>query len=133
MSYYIQIPIRLFTYYDKQIFIWGINFGGGVLHWFAVHTLTGIFYLVLLPLTGILTIIGFWKENETGKKLMNANFVLLLVIMLYSIIGIPIYSEEILGVQFGYFDIFLYLNYGFFILLINLVYAIIGYIKHPIQ
>jgi hypothetical protein len=113
--------------------MWGINGGGGVLHWFAIHSLTGIFFMVLLPLSGILTIFGFWKEDQTGKKLMNANFILLLVIMLYSIIGIQIYSEEIIGVQFGYFDIFLYLDYGFYLLLLNVIIAAISFWKHPLE
>ncbi|NVM34660.1 MAG: hypothetical protein HWN81_03630 [Candidatus Lokiarchaeota archaeon] len=130
---YERLPIQLFTFQDRQLFIWGMETSGVFQNWFEINILTGIFFLVLLPLTGILTIFGFWRENQTGKKLMNANFILLFVILLYSIIGIPIYSEEILGVQFSYFNIFLYLNYGFFILLINIIFAIIGYIKHPIQ
>lgn len=133
MNCYERIPIQLFTYQDKELFIWGIVTNGVFQNWFEVNILTGILFLVLLPLAGLLTIIGFWKENKTGKKLMNVNFVLLLVILPYSIIGIPIYSEEILGVQFSYFDIFSHLNYGFFILLINLILALIAYIKHPIQ
>jgi len=130
---YIRIPIQLFTYQDKELFIWGMVTNGIFQNWFDLNILTGIIFLVLLPLTGIVTIFGFWKESQTCKKLMNVNFVLLLVILLYSIIGIPIYSEEILGVQFNYFDIFSHLNYGFFILLINLILALIAYIKHPIQ
>ena len=130
---HVRIPIQLFTFQDNELFIWGMVPNGVFQNWFEVNILTGIFFLVLLPLAGILTIFGFWKENKTGKKLMNANFILLLVILLYSIIGIPIYSEEILGVQFNYFDIFSHLNYGFFILLINLILALIANIKHPIQ
>ena len=133
MNCYERIPIQLFTFQDRQLFIWGMETSGVFQNWFEVNILTGIFFLVLLPLAGILTIFGFWKENKTGKKLMNANFIFLLVILLYSIIGIPIYSEEILGVQFSYFDIFSHLNYGFFILFINLILALIAYIKHPIQ
>lgn len=130
---YERIPIQLITYQDNQLFIWGIVTDGVFQNWFEVNVLTGIFFLVILPLAGILTIFGFWKENQTGKKLMSVNFIGLLLVLLYSIIGIPIYSEEILGVQFGYYDIFLYINYGYFILLVNLIFATIGYIKHPIQ
>ncbi len=130
---YIRIPIQLFTYEDKQLFFWGIETNGTLQNWFEVNFLTGLFLLILTPLAGFLNIIGFWRENDTGKKLMNANFIILLVIFLYIIIGIPIYSEEIIGVQFGYFDIFYYLNYGFFILIINLIIAGIGSGKHPIK
>ena len=131
---YIKIPIQLFTYQDKQLFLLGVETNGSFQFWFEINFLTGIFLTILAPLAIFLNLFGFWRENKTGKKLMNANFVLLLAILLYSIIGIPVYSEEILGVdQFGYFDIFYYLNYGFFILLINVVIAGIGFGKHPIQ
>ncbi len=133
LNSYIRIPIQLFTYEDKQLFFWGIETNGTLQNWFEVNFLTGLFLLILTPLAGFLNIIGFWRENDTGKKLMNANFIILLVIFLYIIIGIPIYSEEIIGVQFGYFDIFYYLNYGFFILIINLIIAGIGSGKHPIK
>ena len=130
---YIRIPIQLFTYEDKQLFFWGIQSNGNFQLWFDINYLTGIFFIILTPLAIVLNILGFWRENKVGKKLMNANFILILVILLYSIIGIPIYSKEILGVQWGYFDIFLYLNYGFFIMLINLIVAGIGFVKHPVQ
>ncbi len=133
VNVHVRIPIQLFTYETKQIFIWGLKTDGNFQLWFDIHFLTGVFFIILTPLAGILTTIGFCKENNTGKKLMNANFVLLLAVFLYASIGIPIYSEEILGVQFGYFDIFFYLNYGFFIILLNLIIAVIGYWKHPIQ
>ena len=73
------------------------------------------------------------REDQTGKKLMNANFIILLVIFLYTITGIPIYSEEIFGNKFGYFEIFFYLKYGFYILLINIIIAGIGYFTHTIK
>ncbi len=130
---YTRIPIQLFTYEEIQIFFWGIISNGTFRLWFDVNFLTGIFFLIFTPLAALFNLFGFWKENTTGKRLMNLNFVLLLTILLYSIIGIPIYSQEILGYQLGYFDIFFYLNYGFFILLINVIIAGIGYIKHPIQ
>lgn len=130
---HIRIPIQLFTYEDKQLFFWGIQSNGNFQLWFDINYLTGIFFIILTPLAIVLNILGFWRENKVGKKLMNANFILILVILLYSIIGIPIYSKEILGVQWGYFDIFLYLNYGFFIMLINLIVAGIGFVKHPVQ
>ncbi len=130
---YIKIPIQLFTFEDKQLFFWGIQSNGIFQFWFSINSLTGIFFIILTPLAILSNMLGFWRENKIGKKLMNANFVLLLIIFLYSIIGIPIYSGEILGSQFGYFDIFLYLNYGFFLLLINVIVAGIGFGKHPIQ
>ena len=130
---YTRIPIQLFTYEEIQIFFWGIISNGTFRLWFDVNFLTGIFFIIFTPLAALFNLFGFWKENTTGKRLMNLNFVLLLTILLYSIIGIPIYSQEILGIQFEYFDIFFYLNYGFFILLINVIIAGIGYIKHPIQ
>ncbi len=130
---YTRIPIQLFTYEEIQIFFWGILSNGTFRLWFDVNFLTGIFFLIFTPIAAISNLFGFWRENKTGKRLVNANFVLLLIVLLYSIIGIPVYSDEIIGIQFEYFDIFYYLNYGFFILLINVIIAGIGYIKHPIQ
>ncbi len=129
----VKIPIHIFAYENNEIFFWGIIANGNFQFWFNINILTGIFLLILTPLAAVLNIFGFCKENKTGKKLMNANFVILLIIFLYIIIGIPIYSEEIFGIQFGYFDIFLYLNYGFFILLINVIIAGIAYFTHPIK
>jgi hypothetical protein len=133
LNSYTKIPIQLFTYQEQQLFFWGIKTGTTFRLWFEINFLTGIFLIFLTPLASILNIFGFWRENKTGKKLMNANFVLLLVVLLYSIIGIPVYSNEIVGIQFGYFDIFYYLNYGFYILLINVIIAGIGFLKHPVQ
>lgn len=133
VNFHVRIPIQLFTYHNNQLFIWGIMTNGAFRIWFEVNILTGIFFIVLLPLAAVLVLFGFWQENQTGKKLILINFIILLTILLYSIIGIPIFSQEILGIQFGYLEIFLYLNYGFCILLLNLIIAALGYWKHPIE
>ncbi|MHA2008335.1 MAG: hypothetical protein ACXABO_04170 [Promethearchaeota archaeon] len=133
VNFKVKVPIQLFTYEDTQIFIWGIKTSGTFHLWFDVNFLSGIFLIFLTPLAGLLTIVGFCKENRVGKRLMNFSFVLMLAVLLYSIIGIPIYSEEILGFQFGYFDIFYYLNFGFYILIINTILIGIGYKFHPME
>lgn len=133
VNYQVKIPIQLFTFQDKQIFIWGIKTNGSFQLWFDVNFLSGIFLIILTPLACILTIVGFCKENRVGKRLLNFSFILTLAVLLYSVIGIPIYSDEILGVQFGYFDIFFYLSFGFYILLINTILTGIGYKFHPIE
>lgn len=129
----VKIPIHIFAYENNEIFFWGIIANGNFQFWFNINILTGIFLLILTPLAVIFTFFGMCREDQTGKKLMNANFIILLVIFLYTITGIPIYSEEIFGNKFGYFEIFFYLKYGFYILLINIIIAGIGYFTHPIK
>ena len=63
---------------------------------------------------------------------MSYNFLSLLFIILYSILGFTIYSEEIFGVKFGLLEVFSYLDYGFYILLLNLILSFIAFIKHPL-
>ncbi|MFX0155240.1 MAG: hypothetical protein ACFE9Q_12030 [Candidatus Hodarchaeota archaeon] len=101
--------------------------------WFEINLLTGVLFIVLMSLAAIVVLVGFWKENKTGKKLILVNFIVLLTILLYLIIGIPMLSQEIFGTQIDYLDIFIYLNYGFYILLLNLIFAAISYWKHPIE
>ncbi|MFX1572236.1 MAG: hypothetical protein ACFFB0_05770 [Promethearchaeota archaeon] len=133
ISALVKVPIHIFAYENDEIFFWGIKMDGNFQFWFNINLLTSIFLIILTPLAALLNIFGFSRENIAGKKLMNANFVILLIISLYIIIGIPIYSKEIFGIQFGYLDIFFYLNNGFFILLINVIIAGIAYFTHPIK
>jgi len=133
LSSFVRFPLELFSYGDRQIFLWGIIIGDELYLWFEINVLSFIFLFLISILTVILSIVGSIKENPTGKRLINFSLIALIFILLYSIIGIPIYSQEILGTQFGYFDIFLYLNYGFFILILNCILALFAYIKHPIS
>jgi len=130
---YSSLPLNLFTYENTNIYLWGLSVNGTLFFWFEVNLLSFIFLFLLSIVSVIITFVGCKKETQTGKKLMNANLILLILVFLFSIIGIPVYSQEIIGIQFGYFDIFLYLNYGFYLLLINILISLIAYIKHPLQ
>lgn len=130
---YSTLPLNLFTYENINIYLWGISVNGTLFSWLEVNLLSFIFLFLLSIVSAIVTFIGCKKETKSGKKLMNVNLIILIFVFLFSIIGIPVYSQEILGTQFGYFDIFLYLNYGFYLLLINILIALTAYIKHPLQ
>ena len=89
-----------------------------------------IFSLSLI--TGILSLIGCTKDNSSGKRLIAINFYALLAISLFIIIGIPIYSQELIGTELNFLDIFFRLNFGFYFLIADLVIAAIAYGNHPI-
>ncbi|MFX0001268.1 MAG: hypothetical protein ACFE88_14235 [Candidatus Hermodarchaeota archaeon] len=130
---YVRIPIQLISFQNNHLFFLGVMTNGVFQTWFEVNLLTGVLFIVLMSLAAIVVLVGFWKENKTGKKLILVNFIVLLTILLYLIIGIPMLSQEIFGTQIDYLDIFIYLNYGFYILLLNLIFAAISYWKHPIE
>jgi len=128
---YSTLPLNLFTYGNRSIFLWGMIIDGNLYSWFEINILSS-FLLFILSLTSIIfSFIGCKKNSKKGKRLLNLSLVILIFVIIYSIIGIPIYSQEILGVQFGYFDIFLYLNYGFYFLILDIILASFAYIKHP--
>lgn len=130
---YARIPIQLISYQNSHLFFLGIITNGLFQTWFEVNLLTGVLFIVLMPLAAVLVLLGFCKENRTGKKLILVNCIILLIILLYLIIGIPILSQEIFGTQINYLDIFIHFNYGFYVLLLNLIIAAISYWKHPIE
>jgi hypothetical protein len=81
---------------------------------------------------GILAAIGFLFENEKGKKLILYNNNVLIIVIVYLLIGIAIYSKDIFNKQF-IFDTFLYLDLGFVILLADQILALCAYYTHPIK
>jgi len=133
LSSFVKFPLELITYGDRQIFLWGMIFGDELYLWFEINILTFIFLFVISILIAIFSIIGSKKENSIGKKLILFSLIAYIIIILYLIIGIPICSQEILGIQFGYIDIFLNLNYGFYILILNCILALVAYLKHPLK
>ena len=50
---HVRIPIQLFTFQDNELFIWGMVTNGVFQDWFEVNILTGIFFLILLPLVSV--------------------------------------------------------------------------------
>ena len=132
MSSSVQIPLELFNYGNQQVFLWGIIQGGNISLWYEVHIIGFVMLFSLLLITGILSLIGCAKDSQTGKKLIAFNFFVLLAIILFVIIGIPIYSQELLGAKLEFLDVFFSFNFGFYILLIDFVLAAIAYGNHPI-
>ncbi len=128
-----SIPISLIHYKNYKVFLWGIITPEKINFWYQIHGLTFLIFFLLGAIDGFITLIGSVKENEMGKKIMNFNFYIILTILLYLLMGIPIYSKSILGTQFNFLDIFFFLNFGFYILLIDMILAIIAKYKHPIK
>ncbi len=133
VNFYTTIPIQLISYQNSHLFFLGIITNGLFQTWFKVNLLTGVFFIVLMPLAAVLVLLGFCKENQTGRKLILVNLIILLAIILYLIIGIPILSQGIFGTLIDYLEIFIHFNYGFYVLLLNLIIAAISYWKHPIE
>ncbi|MHA1455977.1 MAG: hypothetical protein ACTSR5_08355, partial [Promethearchaeota archaeon] len=98
-----------------------------------IHLVTFIFLFCLSILAIITAFIASGKENKLGQRMSDFNLVFVGVIFAYFLIGIPIYSNLIIGIELGYFNIFYYLNFGFYVLLVDLILAIVSKIKHPIN
>ncbi|MBY9006782.1 MAG: hypothetical protein KGD63_08495 [Candidatus Lokiarchaeota archaeon] len=134
---FIKLPVSLINFNDIQYFSWGIlnqdSFNLWINNSSIAFIISFIFLSILSLLAIIFSLIGSTKTNLNGKRIMSYNFFALLFIILYTTLGFTIYSEEIFGIEFGLFEIFLYLDYGFYILLLNLILSIIAFIKHPIE
>lgn len=131
ISHYSAISLELMTVGDYQVFLWGIINNGTLYSWLEVHFVTFIFLFCLSLLSIITAFIASGKENKLGRRMSNFNLVFIGVIFAYFLIGIPIYSNLIIGIELGYFNIFYYLNFGFYVLLVDLILAIVSKIKHP--
>ncbi|MHA1149045.1 MAG: hypothetical protein ACTSR8_12475 [Promethearchaeota archaeon] len=132
-NYYESIPVDLFHYRNKQVYISGILSGDSFTLWHQIHLFTFFLLFILTVISGIITLIGCTKENKNGAKLMSFNLYALLLIILYILIGIPIYSRVLIDVQFKYLDIFYYLSFGFYILIIDFILALEAKKNHPIN
>ena len=130
---HVIIPIPLFNYRNNRIFMWGmITADGRIRYWAFFNILTFIFLSVLTLVAGITAAIGFAMETEKGKKLIMYNNNALIIIIIYALIGMSIYSNEIFGKQF-LFDTFIYIDLGFIILLVDQIFALLAYVKHPLD
>ncbi len=130
---YAKIPTQIFHYDGKKIFLLGFVAGRNMQLWYQIHILSFI-VLTIFPLIAFIeTWIGCSLEKKNGKTLMKFNFYFLLTVMLYCVLGITIYSKEILNLNLSYYDFLFHLDYGFYILLIDLIFAVISVVKHPIK
>ncbi len=130
---HVQITLELFHNGNQRVFLWGILNNNKIQMWNEIHLFGFILLFVFGLLAGFLTLFTCAKETKGGKKFMSFNFFVLLIILLFIIIGIPIYSKEILGEKLDIFDIFNYLNFGFYVLLLDFILAAIAYGNHPIK
>jgi len=133
INYYYQISLALLTHESSSVYLWGMSTSGSPLIWYQNHLLTFIFLVLIGTAGATIILIGSFKETETGKKLTRTGFIFQLIAFLYVIIGIPIYSNELIGVQFNYVDIFLFLQFGFYVFLLSTILSLIARIKHPIN
>lgn len=133
MNFYSTISLEMMSVSDFQVFLWGIINNGTLYTWIEVHFVTFIFLFCLSILAIITAFIASGKENKLGRRMSNFNLVFVGVIFAYFLIGIPIYSNLIIGIELGYFNIFYYLNFGFYVLALDLILAIVSKIKHPIN
>jgi hypothetical protein len=130
---YVKIPTYILNFQGQELYPFGILTSSGLEFWFQINFLSFFFLFILLILAGIFSSVGFLMENRKGKRLIHFNFFALLFVMLFLLIGVSIYSEEIFGYQFMFFEIFQYTYFGFYILLGNLIIALIAYLKHPLS
>ncbi len=133
VNYYSKISLELMSIGEYQIFLWGIIYNGTLYIWIEVHFITFIFLFCISILAIITTFIASGKESKLGQRLCNFSILFIGLIFAYFLIGIPIYSNLIIGVQLGYFDIFYYLNFGFYVLLLDFILAIVSRINLPVN
>jgi hypothetical protein len=133
MSYYSTISLELMTIGNYQIFLWGILYNGTLYTWLDVHMISFVFLFLFSLIAIITTFIASGKENKLGKRMAILNLIFISLIIGYFLVGIPFYSNIITGIELGYFGIFFYLNFGCYILLLDLILSIISPIKHPMN
>lgn len=131
-NYYIQFPVSIVRFGNMQIFLWGFLLDSSLNLWVLENIVSFIFLTIPGLLSVIFSFIGCFKEDDIGKRFIYFTFFTNLFMILYTLIGFTIYSGEIFGFAFGLADIFQYLDYGFFILILNFIISIIAYITHPV-
>ena len=132
----LYIPYGMFfgsfiNYNNNRIFMLGIILDDGSYRfWLGYHLLSFIF-LTIIPISLIISVlIGSIIDSEKSRKLVLWNFNGLIIVLVYAIIGISIYSEEIFGVQI-LLDIVFYIDYGIVIFVIDIIFAGVAYVTHP--
>ena len=132
-NYYIQFPISIVRFGNMEIFLWGFLLNSSINLWFLVNIVSFIFLTIPGLLSVIFSFVGCFKEDDLGKRFMYFTFFTNLFIILYTLIGFTIYSREIFGIGFSIGEIFEYLDYGFYALIINFIISIFAYITHPVM
>ena len=130
---YATFPLEFFNNGTVRIFLWGIISDGSITLWHEIHLISFIFLFCLSLSKGFITLIGSVKETTGGKKIMIFNFITLIIILTYIIIGIPFFSSEILGTNVNIFYILDYLEIAFLLLLFDLLFSYYALNHHPIK
>ncbi len=119
------------NYNDNRIFMLGIILDDGSAHFWFEYNLLSFIFLTIIPISLLISVlIGSIIDSEKSRKLVLWNFNGLIIVIIYAIIGISIYSEEIFGAQL-LLDIIFYIDYGIVIFVINIIFAGIAYATHP--
>ena len=133
LNSHIKIPIPLFNYNNNRIFTWGMITEEGPAHLWVFYNIPTFIFLGILPILACISVaLGSVLKIERSKKLIMYNLNALIIVIIYCIIGISIFSEQLFGNQF-LLDIILYTAAGFYILIADVIFAGIAYIKHSID
>lgn len=132
-NYYIRFQVSLVKYENVGFFLWGTLTNSSFSIWLFSDILSFIFLTLIGLLAVIFSFLGCFKEDKLGKRFMNFILLANLFLILYVLIGFTIYSRELFGSAFNLLDIYNYLDYGFFILLLNFIISIVAFITHPIE
>ena len=84
----------LINYKNNRIFMLGIIFDDGSAHFWLEYNFLSFIFLTILPISLIILVfIGSIINSEKSRKLVLWNLNGLIIIIIYSIVGISIYSE----------------------------------------
>jgi len=119
------------NYNDNRIYLLGIILDDGSAHFWLEYNFLSFLFLTILPISLLISaLIGSIMDSEKSRKLVMYNLNGLIIVIIYTIIGISIYSEEIFGAQLT-LDIIFYIDYGIVVFAIDLIFAVIAFVTHP--
>ncbi len=133
MRAYAQFPLEFFNNGNIRIFIWGIISNGHLRLWYEIHLISFIVLFLLGFIKGIATFIGSLMETKAGKNIMLFNFIALIIIIIYIVIGIPFFSVDIIGTSIDILGFIDYLEIAFLLLLFDLLLSYYAFNHHPIK
>ena len=132
----LYIPLGMFfgsfiNYKNNRIFMLGIIFDDGSARFWLGYNFLSFIFLTIIPISLVISVlIGSIINSEKSRKLVMYNLNGLIIILIYTIVGISIYSEEIFG-ELVLLDIFFYIDYGFVLFALDIIFAGVAYKIHP--
>ena len=119
------------NYNNNRIFMLGIIFDDGSARFWLGYNLLSFLFLTILPISLLISVlIGSIIDSEKSRKLVMYNLNGLIIVIIYVIIGISIYSEEIFGAQI-LLDIIFFIDYGIVVFAIDIIFAAIAFVTRP--